>query len=80
MRKQSSVKRKRIERFDFESVRTIRDRIDQDPKLKEALKKDFKGTLTAQKALEKGRKETTRVIQIIIGRNYKVSYSYEWRD
>jgi len=42
--------------------------------------KDFKGTLTAQKALEKGRKDTTRVIQIIIGRNYKVSYSYEWRD
>ncbi|OPY50358.1 MAG: hypothetical protein A4E49_02768 [Methanosaeta sp. PtaU1.Bin112] len=48
MRKQSSVKRKRIERFDFESVRTIRDRIDQDPKLKEALKKDFKGTLRAE--------------------------------
>jgi len=48
MRKQGSVKRKRIERFDFEPVRTIKDRIDQDPKLKEALKKDFEGTLRAE--------------------------------
>jgi len=48
MRRKGSAKRKRIERFDFEPVRTIKDRIDQDPKLKEALKKDFKGTLRAE--------------------------------
>lgn len=41
---------------------------------------DFNGTLTAQKPIERGKKGATRVIQIIIGRNYKVSYSYEWKD
>lgn len=42
--------------------------------------KDFKGTLTSQKAVEKGKKGQTRVIQLVIGRNYKATYTYEWRD
>ena len=42
--------------------------------------KDFKGVLTAEKALEKGRKGAMRTIRFVIGRNYSVTYTYEWRD
>jgi len=42
--------------------------------------KDFKGVLTAEKALEKGTKGAMRTIRFVIGRNYSVTYTYEWRD
>lgn len=42
--------------------------------------KDIASTMTASKAVEKGAKGRQRVIQFIIGRNYSVTYTYEWRD
>lgn len=41
---------------------------------------DFKGVLTTEKAVEKGTKGSIRNINLVIGRNYSVTYTYEWRD
>ena len=42
--------------------------------------KAFNGVLTAEKPIEKGKAGSVRTIKLVIGRNYSVTYTYEWKD
>lgn len=42
--------------------------------------KAFNGLLTAEKPIEKGKAGAIRTIKLVIGRNYSVMYTYEWKD
>ena len=48
MQKRVRVDKKRLERFNFERVSALKQKVDGKPELREALRKDFSGTLKAE--------------------------------